>query len=294
MDEYSAQNGGGSLATAPTALTFADEQALAEAVRRLEHTSLAARLTHMLGSRIDAAGGFLPETARKTIAAATEIALKAAMGAAILTLRNKKGPARKGLHRSLAVASGAAGGAFGLATLPVELPVSSTLMLRAIADIARAEGEDLSAPETLVSCMEVFALGGRKPDDDYLDSGYFAVRAVLAKTVSEAASYLAHFSAAKETAPALMRLLSEIAARFGLTVSQKVAAQAIPVIGALGGAGINLAFMEHYQRLAAGHFTVRRLERIYGPELVRREYDRLERIWRTYAGPRERDGAPST
>ncbi len=48
------------------------------------------------------------------------------------------------------------------------------------------------------------------------------------------------------------------------------------MIGAVGGAAINLAFVEHFQDLARGHFTVRRLERVYGPELVRAEYDRLK------------------
>ena len=53
--------------------------------------------------------------------------------------------------------------------------------------------------------------------------------------------------------------------------------QALPVIGALGGAAVNYAFMEHFQDVARGHFTVRRLERTYGKELVRSEYERINR-----------------
>ena len=56
-----------------------------------------------------------------------------------------------------------------------------------------------------------------------------------------------------------------------------VAAQAVPLIGAVGGAAVNLAFTEHFQSLAKGHFTVRRLERAYGAALVREEYERLSR-----------------
>jgi hypothetical protein len=99
------------------------------------------------------------------------------------------------MHKSLAVLAGAAGGAFGISSLPVELPLSTTIMLRSIADIARSEGEDLSDPKT----AQVFALGGRADADkqirfpeidvaDYnfeegaaLETGYFAVRAILAK-----------------------------------------------------------------------------------------------------------------
>jgi hypothetical protein len=54
-----------------------------------------------------------------------------------------------------------------------------------------------------------------------------------------------------------------------------VAAQAVPVIGAAGGAVINLLFIDHFQDMARGHFIVRRLERAYPPEMVREEYERL-------------------
>ena len=47
-------------------------------------------------------------------------------------------------------------------------------------------------------------------------------------------------------------------------MTQKVAAQTLPVVGALGGAAVNYAFIEHFQEVARGHFTVRRLERVYG------------------------------
>ena len=81
------------------------------------------------------------------------------------------------MHKVLATASGAAGGAFGLATLPIEFPVSTIIMLRAIAEIARSEGEDPSDPEAALSCIQVFALGGRTESTDASESGYFAVRA---------------------------------------------------------------------------------------------------------------------
>jgi hypothetical protein len=179
------------------------------------------------------------------------------------------------MHKALAAASGAAGGAFGLAAVTVELPVSTTIMLRSIAQIAREEGEDLTQPEATLACIEVFALGGRAPGEAAIDSSYFAVRSVLAKTVSESARFILQRGLADETAPVLVRLVVQVAARFGLVVSQKLAAQAIPVLGAFGGAAVNVAFTEHFQTIARGHFTVRRLERAYGAEAVRFEYERL-------------------
>ena len=80
----------------------------------------------------------------------------------------------------------------------------------------------------------------------------------------------------REGAPFLVRFLTQIASRFGVVVSQKIAAQAVAVVGALGGAAVNLAFIEHFQDVARGHFTVRRLERVYGADAVRAEYDRLK------------------
>jgi hypothetical protein len=44
---------------------------------------------------------------------------------------------------------------------------------------------------------------------------------------------------------------------------------------ALGGASVNYLFIEHFQETAQGHFTVRRLERAYGKDIVRTEYERL-------------------
>jgi hypothetical protein len=67
-----------------------------------------------------------------------------------------------------------------------------------------------------------------------------------------------------EGGPVLVRLVTQIAARFGVVVTQKFAAQAVPIVGALGGAAVNYAFIDHFQEIAREHFTVRRLERRYG------------------------------
>jgi hypothetical protein len=73
----------------------------------------------------------------------------------------------------------------------------------------------------------------------------------------------------------LIRLIALIAARFQIQVSEKAAAQMVPIIGAAGGAVINLLFIDHFQDMSRGHFTVRRLERQYGSETVRRAYEQI-------------------
>jgi hypothetical protein len=145
-------------------------------------------------------------------------------------------------------------------------------MLRAIADIARSEGENIETVDAQLACLEVFALGGSSEGDNAAESGYYAIRALLARQVSEAAKYLLEKGLAEEGAPVLVRLLASVASRFGVTESQKAAASAVPVIGAAGGALINSIFMDHFQSMARGHFVIRRLERIYGDDAVRKAY----------------------
>jgi len=121
----------------------------------------------------------------------------------------------------------------------------------------------------------VFALGGAARGDNASDTGYFAVRAALAKAMSDAARHLAERGLTREGAPVLARLIAAIASRFSAVVSEKVAVQSVPILGAIGGASINVLFARHFQNMARGHFTVRRLERRHGSEPVRREYRRI-------------------
>jgi len=255
-----------------------DLSALRKAVQALEHPGLAARLTNMVGKPIELIGHALPAAASKAVAAATSKGLEVALNVALRTMQHTPQAGSQILHKALATASGAAGGAFGLASLPVELPVSTIIMLRSIADIARSEGENLSDPETALSCVQVFALGGRAGSTDASESGYFAVRGMLAKSVTEAARFIAERGVIEQGAPVIVRFITQVASRFGAVVTQKVAAQAMPIMGALGGAVVNYAFIEHFQHMAKGHFTVRRLERAYGKEVVRTEYERIAQM----------------
>lgn len=252
-----------------------DIDALRDAVQLLEHASLTARIANMVGKPVELLGRALPAGATQAIATATTKSLEAALKIALLTIRNGPQENSRLLHRTLAVASGAAGGAFGIFSLPLELPISTIIILRSILDIARSEGENLTDPESTLSCVEVLGIGGRTETDDAAKSDYFVVRGILAKSVTEAARFLAERGIVEEGSPVLVRLITQVASRFGMVVTQKAAAQTVPIIGALGGAAINYAFIEHFQSVARGHFTVRRLERKYGKEIVFNVYERL-------------------
>lgn len=266
------------------AISLPDNAALRKAVLTLEHPSLAARLASLAGVPLNVLTRALPAGATSVISKAVTVALKTAIRVAFATLprgnsdsagRIRSSSRSGAIHKGLAALSGALGGTFGLASLPVELPISTTLILRAVADIARNEGENLSNPETALACLEVFALGGRTETDDFSDSTYFAVRGALAKTVTEATRYIAERGLLEEGGPIAVRLAAQIASRFGVVVSQKAAAQAVPIIGALGGAVVNTAFMAHFQSIARAHFYVRRLERQYGKPAVQSAYEQI-------------------
>jgi hypothetical protein len=253
-----------------------DIEALRYAKSLLENPSLAAKLTNYIGSPIEKAFGLLPAPWSEKVNNAVEMALRKALDIAVATVdEHVKTPADNMWHKIMAVGVGAGGGAFGLAALPLELPVSTTIMLRSIVDVARSEGEKIKTLESRLACIEVFALGGRARTDDGSSTGYFAVRAALAKSISEAVQFIAERGVVQSGASPVVRLISQIAARFGTTVSEKVAAQAVPILGAVGGAAVNLLFIDHYQDMARGHFTIRRLERKHGPEVVRAAYEGL-------------------
>ncbi len=271
----------------PVVATLQDDERaqLAYARQLLENPGLAARMSDLVGSPVEGLIRNLPPEWRSGLNRNVQRALEKALEAALMTIDEKREVAASPLkHKLLVGASGALGGAFGLGALAIELPISTTLILRSIADLARAQGEDLSDPAVRMACLEVFALGGRSRSDDGAESGYLAVRAALARAVSDASGFVASHKVAKGSTPVMVKLLSEVASRFGISVSQKAAAQAVPIVGGAGGALINTLFMDHFQDMARGHFIVRQLERRYGEVLVQQAYLAL---------PDDRDDIPA-
>jgi len=241
----------------------------------LENPGFAARIINLIGKPIEKGFELLPEKWSTVVNKAARVSLKKALTVVVTTLGTSEGRSSDIMHKILVSLSGAGGGAFGLPALALELPISTTIMLRSIADIARSEGEDLNDPHVKIECIQVFALGGSSKNDDASETGYFAVRTALARTVSDAAQHIASKGLTRESAPVLLRLISRVSSRFGVVVSEKVAAQAIPLIGAAGGALINSLFINHFQDVARGHFIIRRLEKRYGENEVRKQYRRV-------------------
>ncbi len=132
-----------------------------------------------------------------------------------------------------------------------DIPFTTTTILRTIAEVARDSGEDIESEGTKRACLEVLAFGGPSDNDDETEIGYWVTRVGM--------NHLA-----------LNLLMKSAAGRFGLVLSEKFLAQAVPVAGAVAGGALNYAFTDYYQNMAQVHFCLRALDRRTGqPEAVR-------------------------
>lgn len=261
---------------------------LQRAVALLEAPTLTAKMANLVGSPLEFAVRKLPNAVSSRIQSVTEAALYKAAQTALWSMdRTQPGkPASPRLHKLAAAASGALGGLGGLPALAVELPLSTTIIMRAVADIARSEGFDLEDFATRQACLEVFALGGNTGKDDASETGYYLARGFTTEVMRHLSAELAGTAVGgghgvllglgpKEAGKWLAKMVEKVAARFGVVVSEKFAAQAVPILGAVAGATLNTMFTDYYQDMARGHFIVKRLEQRYGFEPVRLAYQSL-------------------
>ncbi|EJA4267010.1 EcsC family protein, partial [Escherichia coli] len=271
---------------------------LEKAVKLLEQATITEKMTQMVGKPIDYLMSKLPKGAEAQIYSLVEKALHKAADAALWSLNNEPNrEASTKTNKFFAAVSGAVGGTFGFSALAIELPLSTTIMLRSVADIARSEGFDLDKVETKQACLEVFALGGPSENDnavdtayendDAVDTAYYATRSftaeamqILSKELSEIATKKVSVNAAMNLTPTqtgkwLATLIEKVATRFGIVITEKTAAQVVPVIGAFAGATLNIMFTDYYQDMARGHFIIKRLEKKYGSELIKSEYMKI-------------------
>ena len=254
--------------------TESDLEDLRAAKFILENPSLTAQISDVIGTPIENVLEHVPEKLRSKIGDITHKALLQGLNIAVASLgETEQRSSRDRLHKVLAVGTGVTGGLFGFTTLAVELPATTGVILRSIADIAQSEGHDLTQVEVRLGCLEVFALGGTTTRDDAVEGGYWVARGAMAQQLRQAASYIAEQGFAEEgAAPILVRLISKIAARYSTVVTEQAVAKSIPIVGAASGGLINLLFIKHFQSMARGHCNLKRLESKYGTELVREKY----------------------
>lgn len=250
-----------------------DRIVLERAFQRLEDPSYAIRLSSALSSPITASLKLLPPDFSLKIQHCAHRMISLGLDISINRLLANKTPPNPRNHRAVCIATGALGGFLGGIAVWLELPISTALLLSAIAHIAREEGEDLDDLETRLACLSVFAMGGWSTNDDDADLGYFGLRLALQSPINEATRHLATFGLQGATkTPALIHFASLVSQRFGMALSNRTVGMMLPVIGATTGAFCNRMFMDHFQDMARCHFVIRRLERKYSSQAVEMLY----------------------
>lgn len=191
----------------------------------------------------------LPTDWQETIVTAVREALEWA--AQVATTQMEDAPGREAsdtLYKTIATLTGIGSGAVGLPAIVAELPVSTGLMLRSIADIGRSLGASMSSPDFVATCIETFAYGGPLDEDDDADLAFFATRI---------------------GAPRVAAMITEVAARYVAAMTPRIMAMTVPVVGAVVGGGINLTYMQFYQSMARVLFTLLPIEKAHDRAQVR-------------------------
>ena len=203
----------------------------------------------------------LPRFVRSRLDGLTLAALNRAFAAATRTRRYVRDRG-DWFNRLASTVSGAAGGVAGLPGAMIELPVTVTMLLRAILDIAEEHGLDPESDEVRIEALRVFAAAGPMSEDDGTDLGLLAAKLSI-------------------TGQTVQGIIARIAPRLAAVLGQKLAAQATPVFGALAGASINYTFARYYQEIARVHFGVLRLSQETGlPREALTEERRAAEIYR--------------
>ena len=217
-------------------------EALARAARRANGPVMS--LVNRLGGGLEKQMSALPPGLRAEMERVTAQALMAAHG-----LAGIGGEADGRGTLAAVMATGAAGGAGGLVTSVAELPLTITVILRAIRAEARRAGFDPAEDGIRAACLEVFAAGSPLAADDGVNTTFVSARLTL-------------------TGPALQKLVATVAPRLAAALGQKLAVQAVPVVGALSGAALNAAFLRYYREMARIRFQLMRLAVQHGAETV--------------------------
>ncbi|BDV40569.1 EcsC family protein [Methylocystis bryophila] len=245
---------------------------LRKAVRLLENQGFTRLLNNVAGKPAGKALEFVPRRLKNKIDKIVSGALKQGLQLALASLDGKDAaPPKKITSTLISSLAGGLSGFFGLAGLAAELPVTLTVMLRSIAEIARSQGEDLSLLPARLACMEVLALGA-PVEEKHDQSSYYLARDEFSRFSGNAAEALSGRGVDAARSPEVNGFLGQVGAKFGVVVWERAAASSVPIIGVAGGAAGNALFIRYFQDLATGHFIVRKLERAYGEAIVRARF----------------------
>lgn len=221
------------------------------------------KLVNMAAGKLESGLTALPASAQAQINDVTKLALRTSYEAAAKTIppvgasgvigRTLGKLSGEVAHKTAAIATGAVGGIGGVGTTMVEIPVTVSLIFRSVQNIAAEYGEDPTSLDVKLECIKVFGNGAISDDADDMDVGFIGAKIGL-------------------TGGAAEKLIAAVAPKFAAMMSNKLAAQMVPVLGAVTGAGINYTFINYYQQMAHIRFGLRKIARNSKPELVYEQF----------------------
>ncbi len=248
------------LESGPRSLTAADVEAELDAIanRYRAAGTYGMRLLNALGGQAEGALRRLPRPLRATVEGATHQALHLAVRAAGQSRRVLPDQSPEA-NRWISTTMGMVGGAAGLPGALIELPATTTFLLRSIQGVAKGYGFDPHAKSLHFDAVEVFASAGPMAHDDGAETGFLSLRLGI-------------------NGAGLSQLISRVAPKLAVALGPKLAAQMVPVLGAVAGGSINYIYAGYYQEMAHVQFALRRLvldaDQPY-PEMVARLQQRL-------------------
>ena len=202
------------------------------------------RLLNALGSQAENLIDRIPGPVRGQLEAATRRGLEATFGAAAAS-RGRVPDGGDWFNTALTTAMGAAGGFGGLPSALAEVPVTTTVLMRAIQGIAEDHGFDPASEEVRLACLDVFAAAGPLVDEGDSDMGFLTMRVAL-------------------SGPGMRVMVARVTPIFAQVLGRKIAAQAVPVLGAVAGAATNYIYTSYYQDIARVRFGLLALARDRG------------------------------
>jgi hypothetical protein len=147
---------------------------------------------------------------------------------------------------------------------------SMTLLSRHTCRIATAYGYSSKKPEHLPHLMAAMA-----PQTESSDEGYLALKTAVVTSIRESGQFLSRTAGVvldrqllEREAPQMIRLLTYVADRLGIVLTQKELGILVPIAGAVLNSSINVAFQQVGHQTAKDYFRRLILEDRYGEDLV--------------------------
>jgi hypothetical protein len=147
---------------------------------------------------------------------------------------------------------------------------SMTLLSRHTCRIATAYGYPSRRPDNLPHLMAAMA-----PQSESSDEGYLALKTAVVTSIRESGQFMARTAGAvldrqvlEREAPQMIRLITYVADRLGIVITEKELGVLVPIAGAILNSTINVAFQQVGHQTAKDYFRRLILEDRYGEDLI--------------------------